>query len=79
MKDTNLTILLDYMSDGYVEWAQHKRQSRKRRYKVVVAAAIILAVGVNVPAFSIPMRYSSYSGSYAPDAVPMIDYLVYRQ
>lgn len=78
MKDTNLTILLDYMSDGYVEWAQHKRQSRKRRYKVVVAAAIILAVGVNVTAFSIPMRYSTYCGSYGPDAVPVVDEIIQK-
>lgn len=79
MKDNNLTILLDYMSDGYVEWTKKRCRRRIKRYKTLVVLSLLLAVGVNTTAFAIPMRYSSYSGSYAPDAVPMIDYLIYRQ
>jgi hypothetical protein len=79
MKGNNLTTYLDYMTDGYVEWAKNKCRRRRRRDKIIVAIAIFFAVAVNTTAFAIPMRYSTYSGSYGPDAVPVVDYLVHRQ
>lgn len=79
MKDNRLTPVLDYMTDGYTQWVAAARRRRKRRHVAIVAATLLLAVGVNATAYAIPMRYSTYDGSYGPAAVPVVEYLLSKQ
>ena len=76
MKEDSLPPLLAKMTEGYARWHEGDRRRRRRRNVAVVATALVLAVGVNAIAFSIPMRYSFYSGSYGPDAASVADYLL---
>ncbi len=79
MKDNPLAQHFAYMTDGYAQWQRKDRRRLKRNHTAVVALALFLALGVNAAAFSIPMRYSSYSGSYGPDAAAIVDYLLSHQ
>ena len=76
MKEATLSPLVAKMTEGYARWQERDRRCRRRRNVAVIAISFVLSVGVNAIALSVPMRYSSYSGSYGPDAAAVTDYLL---
>ena len=76
MNEEPLTPLLDHMADGYDHWQRQRRRHSRRRHLAVAALSLLVAVAINLFAFSLPMRYSSYAGSYGPDAVRNVDQMM---
>lgn len=79
MNKEKLTPLLTQITDGYVRWQNDDRRRRKRRHLSIVAFSLCTAVAVDVAALSLPHRYSSYAGSYGPDAVALVDQMLQSQ
>ena len=79
MNENNLTTYLARMTDGYRDWQHADRRRCRRRHLAVAALAVFLAVAVNAFALALPQRYSSFAGSYGPDAVPVVEQMLSRQ
>ncbi len=79
MNERPLAPLLSQMTDGYAQWQDDDRRRRRRRHVTVIALSLALTLAVDIIAFTTPMYYSSYSGSYGPDAAPIVKQMLTRQ
>lgn len=79
MNQEPITPLLLQMTDGYSRWQENDRRRRKRHNLTLVVVSLLFAVTVNTMAMTLTPRYSSFDGTYGPNVVPVVDYILSKK